>query len=283
MRSRLIRVALALVALALVGADQGACGGAGSTGMGQVGAITSIAAREKATTAGTATFELGGGTPGAPFNRLVTSANRLYGGVSTWKVSYLAQNGSEQEWGIGTLTNANPDTLSRDHVKGGSGLGSLVNFSSPPEIILFLPPDAHNFRGALVRVSAQSIPNSTPTLLVWNLETYDTDSMWDSGSPSYIFPPDDAQIIQLRAYVYWNGNADTGIRVAELVRSDGFIASGLTRASQSNPGSDHLSQTIVSAPIEHVAGKGYGVSVTQGSGGSLGLFDRTMLSLEILQ
>lgn len=283
MRSRLSKVALALVAAVLIGADA-TCAGTGDKGMGQVGAITSIAAREKATTAGTATFQLGGGTPGAPFTRLVTSANRLYGGVSTWKVSYLAQNGSEQEWGIGTLTNANPDTLSRDHVKGGSGFGSLVNFSSPPEIILFLPPDAYNFRGALVRLDAtKSIAHATPEKISWDSAEYDTDGIWSAGSATLIQPPDDAQLLRFYGQVDWEANS-TGTRIVSIEPSAGSMA-GFPVSREPGAGPEGNRQNVAGPTVKHVAGRTYSLEVIQTSGGSLNVFgnDLTWLAVEIVQ
>ncbi len=83
---------------------------------------------EIASTSGTGTFSLSGAVTG--FRTFVAK----YGtGVL---VEYVAESSDRSEWehGIGTLTDATPDTLTRTTILDGSNGTSAVNFTNPPTI-----------------------------------------------------------------------------------------------------------------------------------------------------
>ena len=80
--------------------------------------------KETSTTAGTGTLDLGGA---------VHDFETFVAGVGTTNTTYycIINSGTgEFEVGIGTVTDATPDTLSRDTVISSSNSDALVNFTS---------------------------------------------------------------------------------------------------------------------------------------------------------
>jgi hypothetical protein len=81
--------------------------------------------KETSTTTGTGTLDLGGAATGGfqTFVAGIGTGNRCY---------YCIQLTSASEWevGIGTVTDAATDTLTRETVLGSSNAGALVNFSA---------------------------------------------------------------------------------------------------------------------------------------------------------
>lgn len=85
---------------------------------------TAPAVRETTATTGTGTFSLEGAVSG--FQTFVAGIGD--GNVCTYYARL--RNGAEWEWGIGTVTDASPDTLSRTTVLRSSNSDSAVNFSA---------------------------------------------------------------------------------------------------------------------------------------------------------
>ena len=80
--------------------------------------------KETSTTSGTVTFELGGA---------ITDFETFVSGVGTGNKTYysIINSGTgEFEVGIGTVTDATPDTLSRDTIISSSNSDAKVNFAS---------------------------------------------------------------------------------------------------------------------------------------------------------
>lgn len=92
--------------------------------------------KETSTTTGTGTLNLGGAEPGY---------QTFVAGVGTGNTTYYAivnRATSEFEVGIGTVTDAAPDTLSRDTVISSSNSDTLVNFSAgTKDVICTLPSE----------------------------------------------------------------------------------------------------------------------------------------------
>ena len=92
--------------------------------------------KETSTTTGTGTLNLGGAEPGY---------QTFVAGVGTGNTTYYAivnRATSEFEVGIGTVTDAAPDTLSRDTIISSSNGGSAVNFSAgTKDVICTLPSE----------------------------------------------------------------------------------------------------------------------------------------------
>lgn len=96
--------------------------------------------KETSTTTGTGTYDLAGAVSG--FRTFVA-------GIGTGnKCHYVAEMGSDYEFGIGTVTDATPDTLARTVVLGSSNAGAAVNWGAGTKT-LFCAPLAIGLRDML--------------------------------------------------------------------------------------------------------------------------------------
>jgi hypothetical protein len=90
--------------------------------------------QETAAAPGTATVNLGGAVTGYQ-----TFVSGIGNGNSTY-YTIADQGGANWEVGIGTVTDASPDTLSRDTVIASSAGGSKVNFSTGTQTVFCTYP-----------------------------------------------------------------------------------------------------------------------------------------------
>jgi hypothetical protein len=123
--------------------------------------------KETSVTAGTGTLTLTGAIIGyQTFNSVVASGSKVY---------YAIQNtaiGFETEWEVGVGTFTATASLSRDAVLSSSNAGSLVNFSTDPELQVFITQPAEeavylNQATGLVEVGG----NGTNTVSFTNINT----------------------------------------------------------------------------------------------------------------
>ena len=121
--------------------------------------------KETSTTTGTGTFSLAGAATG--FETFVS-------GVGTGNTTYYSivlDGTNEFEVGIGTVTDATPDTLSRDTVISSSNSDALVNFSAGGKTVFCTLP-----------ASRAMSPSMTATgYVVTHASTLDEDQTLDSG------------------------------------------------------------------------------------------------------
>ena len=121
--------------------------------------------KETSTTTGTATLNLGGAEQGyETFVSGISASNTTY---------YAIENNSagEFEVGIGTVTDASPDTLSRDTVISSSNSDSKVDFSAGTKNVFCTLP-----------ASRSMSPSMTATgYVVTHASTLDEDQTVDSG------------------------------------------------------------------------------------------------------
>ena len=121
--------------------------------------------KETSTTTGTGTFSLAGAETG--FETFVS-------GVGTGNTTYYSivlDGTNEFEVGIGTVTDATPDTLSRDTVISSSNSDALVNFSAGGKTVFCTLP-----------ASRAMSPSMTATgYVVTHASTLDEDQTLDSG------------------------------------------------------------------------------------------------------
>ena len=83
--------------------------------------------KETSSTTGTSTYDLDGA---------VTGYQTFVAGVATTNTcAYVATDGTDWEVGDGTVTDATPDTLSRDTIHASSNAGSAVNWGAGTRII----------------------------------------------------------------------------------------------------------------------------------------------------
>ena len=124
-------------------------------------------AKETTTTTGTGTYNLAG-APSTKYITLVLSLTRAQGGGGPWaKVPYVVSDGVDYEIGLGTVTNAAPDTLFRDTVLESSNLGAAVDWGagtrdviiSPSSYDLAMVDDINTFTG--MRLTEQGSAPST--------------------------------------------------------------------------------------------------------------------------
>lgn len=90
--------------------------------------------QETAAAPGTSTVNLGGA---------VTGYQTFVAGIGNGNTTYYTiadQGGANWEVGIGTVTDASPDTLSRDTVIASSAGGSKVNFSTGTQTVFCTYP-----------------------------------------------------------------------------------------------------------------------------------------------
>jgi len=121
--------------------------------------------KETSTTTGTGTFSLAGAETG--FETFVS-------GIGTGNTTYYSivlDGTNEFEVGIGTVTDATPDTLSRDTVISSSNSDALVNFSAGGKTVFCTLP-----------ASRAMSPSMTATgYVVTHASTLDEDQTLDSG------------------------------------------------------------------------------------------------------
>ena len=121
--------------------------------------------KETSTTTGTGTFSLAGATTG--FETFVSGV----GDGNTTYYSIVLDGTNEFEVGVGTVTDASPDTLSRDTVISSSNSDNKVDFSSGTKTVFCTLP-----------ASRAMSPSMTATgYVVTHASTLDEDQTLDSG------------------------------------------------------------------------------------------------------
>ena len=121
--------------------------------------------KETSTTTGTGTFDLAGAETG--YEGFVT-------GVGTGNTTYYAiELNSANEWevGIGTVTDAAPDTLSRDTIISSSNSDAAVNFSAGTKNVFCTLP---------AKKTISPVMDAT-TFVVTHASTISEDQTLDSG------------------------------------------------------------------------------------------------------
>lgn len=189
--------------------------------------------KETSTTTGTGAYALAGAAVG--FQSFVA-------GIGNAKPAlYAAENGTDWEVGVGTVTDGAPDTLSRDTILASSASGSAVNWAAGTKQIFVTQPAARSvvapllagagdagkvltvnptgtgyvnaapaaaaaFRGVLVRRNTPFTlaANSGLIPIPWTLEDYDTDGMWSAANPTRVIVPAGATRAIVRASAFWD-------------------------------------------------------------------------------
>ena len=121
--------------------------------------------KETSTTTGTGTFDLAGAETG--FESFVSGVGN--GNITYYAISNDGTN--EFEVGIGTVTDATPDTLSRDTIISSSNSDALVNFSAGTKTVFCTLPAS---RTPSAGMTAQTFVNT-------HSETISDDQTLESG------------------------------------------------------------------------------------------------------
>jgi hypothetical protein len=219
--------------------------------------------RETSTTTGTGTLSLAGA---------VSSFRTLVAGIGTGNQCYYAiVNGAAAEWevGIGTVTDATPDTLSRTTVLSSSNAGALVNFSAgTKDVFVTLPasaaaPDASY--ASLWRTTAQSIGHNSTTAVTYDSEKSDTDNYHSTSSNTDLITIPEAGTYILGFSGRFASSA-TGVRAGMIYKN----GSNILRVDDQGPlagGPCYLHG--VTPPQVCVAGDTFNNRVYQNTGGNL--------------
>jgi hypothetical protein len=111
--------------------------------------------KETSTTTGTGTFDLAGAEIG--FESFVS-------GIGNGNVTYYAISNdgtAEFEVGFGTVTDATPDTLSRDTIISSSNSDALVNFSAGTKTVFCTLPASRTPSAGMTAQTFVNTHNST--------------------------------------------------------------------------------------------------------------------------
>lgn len=130
--------------------------------------------KETTQTTGTGTVNLDGPVTG--FRSFVTA-------IGTGNACfYVLTNDVDWEVGIGTVTDATPDTLSRDTILASSNGGSAVSFGSGTKEVFVTNPATYATRQKAVikrASSAQTISTATDTKIAFDTILYDVGGIAD--------------------------------------------------------------------------------------------------------
>jgi hypothetical protein len=129
--------------------------------------------KETSTTTGTGTFDLGGAVSG--FESFVTAI----GNGNTTYYSIVNENG-EFEVGLGTVTDAATDTLSRDTILSSSNSDAAVNFSAGTKNVFCTLPAS---KAVILDSSGNIVANNGS-----NLTNLDADNLASGTLPDARFP-----------------------------------------------------------------------------------------------
>ena len=111
--------------------------------------------KETSTTTGTGTFDLAGAETGfESFVSGVGNGNQTYYAISN-------DGTNEFEVGIGTVTDATPDTLSRDTIISSSNSDALVNFSAGTKTVFCTLPASRTPSAGMTAQTFVNTHNST--------------------------------------------------------------------------------------------------------------------------
>ena len=111
--------------------------------------------KETSTTTGTGTFDLAGAETGfESFVSGVGNGNQTYYAISN-------DGTNEFEVGIGTITDATPDTLSRDTIISSSNSDAAVNFSAGTKTVFCTLPASRTPSAGMTAQTFVNTHNST--------------------------------------------------------------------------------------------------------------------------
>lgn len=138
------------------------------------------------------------------------------------------------------------------------------------------------FRGALVsELADQTIPNTTNTKITFGSESYDTDSIHDTGSNTErLTVPAGVSKVRINGEVQWDGDG-TGYRRIKLLKDNTIIIPGSIQ-TLTGIAAELVVSRIVSAILPVSPGEYFEIQVYQNSGGNLDTLE-SWFAMEIIE
>ena len=145
--------------------------------------------KETSTTTGTGTFDLAGAVSG--FESFVTGI----GNSNTTYYSIVNENG-EFEVGLGTVTDADPDTLSRDTIISSSNSDAAVNFGAGTKNVFCTLPAS---KAVILDSSGNIVANNGSNLTNLNADNLSSGTVPDARFPATLPAADGSNLTTLNA------------------------------------------------------------------------------------
>jgi len=216
--------------------------------------------RDTTTTTGTGTINLDGSPP---------TGFRAFTAFTTGDtLTYCIDGGSEWEVGIGTYTDATPDTLSRTTIIASSNAGSAVNFSAGTKQV-FATVSSRGFAGRqTIWVPAGAMTSRTTngaasgtTELATNdvmLSSLDFDTTTEEGAGFWVAMPKN-----------WNESTVTFEAMWTAASGSGGVAFGLAAYAFSNDdamdtavsGQQVVTDTLITANDMHITSESSAITI----------------------
>lgn len=167
--------------------------------------------RETTSTTGTGTYSLSGAVPG--FQTFVA-------GIGTGhSCYYMVTDNTDWEVGRGTVTDANPDTLSRDSILDSSNSGSAVNWGSGSKKVILTKPSPYA-SGDLVFLAEQTASGGSTLDFTSGID--DTFSTYEVHYGDY-YPNASGSFLSLRFSDNGGSTWDTGTNYSYLLFHTNFV------------------------------------------------------------
>ena len=206
--------------------------------------------KETSTTTGTGTFDLGGAVSG--FESFVTAI----GNGNTTYYSIVNENG-EFEVGLGTVTDAATDTLSRDTILSSSNSDAAVNFSAGTKNVFCTLPAS---KAVILDSSGNIVANNGSNLTNLNADNLASGTLPDARFPATLPAADGSALTALNASNVASGTLSSDRLPTVPITKGGTGLTAIGTANQVlavNSGATALEYQTISADITGVtAGNG---------------------------
>lgn len=125
----------------------------------------------------------------------------------------------------------------------------------------------------LTPASVQSIPDATPTAVVWNTPQFDDLGFWSPGSPTRLTVPSNRGVarVRLSAGIRWTANSTGERKITIRSNPVGIYAANSIWASDDRPSDDTGDATVTTPVLNVEEGMYFEVIVEQSSTGALAI------------